>query len=325
MMRFNEPECLVEPEEKMHGRRLYETVFALILTMVIGVIVSVKLASLPPTFNGNVDVSAIQQDPKSYDLKDADGVASVMVSENNDLTNALNVCFSVVFNFRGYDTMGESFILIAALCGSLVILRDPKHKNKKLPKDTAIAEKAACNIDETKKKEKNSDYDELTCEHKNGIQSIVVRYAANLLLPLSCVFGGYVVLHGDSSPGGGFQGGVLIASAVLLVFLAYGGQKIGSEFHQGFLHSSETVAEIMYIVVGLLGIFGGLDFAYNFVISSLHIETAVIMNDAVGYHVMAGIGCLLIMMLGMLTASDRSDPNPDMNEPAGSDDEEDDD
>ena len=49
------------------------------------------------------------------------------------------------------------------------------------------------------------------------------------------------------------------------------------------------------------------------------------MNDAVGYHVMAGIGCLLIMMLGMLTASDRSDPNPDMNEPAGSDDEEDDD
>ena len=118
---------------------------------------------------------------------------------------------------------------------------------------------------------------------------------------------------------------MLIASAVLLVFLAYGGQKIGSEFHQGFLHSSETVAEIMYIVVGLLGIFVGLDFAYNFVISSLHIETAVIMNDAVGYHVMAGIGCLLIMMLGMLTASDRSDPNPDMNEPAGSDDEEDDD
>ena len=118
MMRFNEPECLVEPEEKMHGRRLYETVFALILTMVIGVIVSVKLASLPPTFNGNVEVSAIQQDPKTYDLSGADGIASVIVSENNALTNALNVCFSVVFNFRGYDTMGESFILIAALCGS---------------------------------------------------------------------------------------------------------------------------------------------------------------------------------------------------------------
>lgn len=173
--------------------------------------------------------------------------------------------------------------------------------------------------------DKDKEDNELPKDPENGIQSIVVRYAANLLLPLSCVFGGYVVLHGDSSPGGGFQGGVLLASAVLLVFLAYGGQKIATEFHQGFLHSSETVAEIMYIVVGLMGIFVGLNFAYNFIIESLHIETAVIMNDAVGYHVMAGIGCLLMMMLGMITSSGRSNSKPDMNEPDDVDDDEEDD
>ena len=133
---------------------------------------------------------------------------------------------------------------------------------------------------------------------------VIVRYGANLFLPLACTFGGYVVLHGDSSPGGGFQGGVLIASAVLLVFLGYGSQKLSTTFKESFLHSSETVAEIMYIVIGLIGVIVGLDFAFNFAIDTFNIEAAVLMNHAVGYHVMAGVGCLLIMMLGLLSSTE---------------------
>ena len=133
---------------------------------------------------------------------------------------------------------------------------------------------------------------------------VIVRYGANLFLPLACTFGGYVVLHGDSSPGGGFQGGVLIAAAVLLVFLGYGSQKLSTTFKESFLHSSETVAEIMYVAIGLIGVIVGLDFAANFVIDTFNIETAVLMNHAVGYHVMAGVGCLLIMMLGLLSSTE---------------------
>ena len=133
---------------------------------------------------------------------------------------------------------------------------------------------------------------------------VIVRYGANLFLPLACTFGGYVVLHGDSSPGGGFQGGVLIASAVLLVFLGYGSQKLSTTFKESFLHSSETVAEIMYVAIGLIGIIVGLDFATNFVVDTFNIVAALLMNHAVGYHVMAGVGCLLIMMLGLLSSTE---------------------
>ena len=133
---------------------------------------------------------------------------------------------------------------------------------------------------------------------------VIVRYGANLFLPLACTFGGYVVLHGDSSPGGGFQGGVLVASAVLLIFLGYGSQKLSTTFKESFLHSSETVAEIMYVAIGLIGIIVGLDFAANFVVDTFNIEAAVLMNHAVGYHVMAGVGCLLIMMLGLLSSTE---------------------
>lgn len=129
---------------------------------------------------------------------------------------------------------------------------------------------------------------------------VIVRSAADFFLPLACVYGAYVVLHGHLSPGGGFQGGVLIASAILMVFLGYGSLRVRKTFNDHKLHSSETVAEIIYVVLGLIGIIGGFNFCVNFVFEDLGFDTSVLMNHAVGYHVMGGIICLLSMMLSLL-------------------------
>ncbi|MCC8074787.1 MAG: hypothetical protein LIO95_02390 [Clostridiales bacterium] len=97
---------------------------ALIVLMVCGVYTAILMASSEPTYNGeDVDLVALYEDPSSYDNSDADGAAAIIINENLEKTAAENVVFSVVYNFRGYDTMGESFILIAAIAGSLVILR----------------------------------------------------------------------------------------------------------------------------------------------------------------------------------------------------------
>lgn len=133
---------------------------------------------------------------------------------------------------------------------------------------------------------------------------VIVKSSSDVFFPLACVFGAYVVFHGSSSPGGGFQGGVLIASAILLVFLGYGSAKVKQTFSEHKLHSSETVAELIYVVLALLGILGGLNFCINFVFGDKIFDTSMLMNDAVGYHVMGGIICLLIMMLGLLSPDD---------------------
>lgn len=139
MMRngYTEPTILVENEVSLTSRRSLVALCALLVILVMGAMCAVGLNEMAPTFNGDVDVYALQQDPEAYDLTQADGVAHVIVSKNLAETSAKNVCFSVVFNFRGYDTMGESFILIAALAGSLCILRTPKHKKKKKAKKEA--------------------------------------------------------------------------------------------------------------------------------------------------------------------------------------------
>jgi len=137
---------------------------------------------------------------------------------------------------------------------------------------------------------------------------VIVRSAADFFLPLACVYGAYVVLHGHLSPGGGFQGGVLIASAILLVFLGYGSLKVKKTFSNHKLHSSETVAEIIYVVLALIGALTGLNFCVNFVFDGLGFDTSVLMNHAVGYHVMGGIICLLAMMLSLLDKDEDNTP-----------------
>lgn len=137
---------------------------------------------------------------------------------------------------------------------------------------------------------------------------VIVRSAASLFLPLACVFGCYVVLHGHLSPGGGFQGGVLIACAILLVFLGYGSGRVKQTFSERKLHSSETIAEILYVVIALMGVLTGTGFCANFVFGGGQADTSILMNHAVGYHVMGGIICLLILMLSQLDGDDRTDP-----------------
>lgn len=136
------------------------------------------------------------------------------------------------------------------------------------------------------------------------IKPVIIRSACDFLLPLACVYGAYVVLHGHLSPGGGFQGGVLIAGAILMVFLGYGSLRVRKTFNDHKLHSSETVAEIIYVALGLLGIIGGFNFCINFVFDGMNFDTSVLMNHAVGYHVMGGIICLLSMMLSLLEDKD---------------------
>lgn len=135
-----EPGYLTDrPETPSSGRHIAAAV-ALVVIFMVCILCAFRMGALEPTFNGEVNVAKLEQDPAAYSLDKADGAAYVIVAKNLDKTAAKNVCFSVVFNFRGFDTMGESFILIAALSGSLCILRYPKRIKAKKEAETAEEE-----------------------------------------------------------------------------------------------------------------------------------------------------------------------------------------
>ncbi len=87
---------------------------------------SIGMGLLPPTYDGSkatVSVAELQENKgEGYDDSTADGAAAAIVQQNLAKTRAVNDVTSIVFDFRGYDTMGEAFILITAVAGSAVIL-----------------------------------------------------------------------------------------------------------------------------------------------------------------------------------------------------------
>lgn len=86
--------------------------------------VSYMYNNIPITYDGSdTDVTALYENPQDYDTSDPDGVADLIVKTGLDRTMAVNNVAAVVFDYRGFDTIGESFILLAAISGSFIILR----------------------------------------------------------------------------------------------------------------------------------------------------------------------------------------------------------
>ena len=110
------------------------TWFAIITILAAGIFSAVTMAGFPRTYEGQnapVSVYELQQDPSSYDDSSVDGAAGAIVQQNLEKTYAVNDVTSIVFDFRGYDTMGEAFILITAVAGTIVILASGKKKEEK--------------------------------------------------------------------------------------------------------------------------------------------------------------------------------------------------
>jgi multicomponent Na+:H+ antiporter subunit B len=156
-------------------------------------------------------------------------IVTKLVEPQRHMANAVT---AVVFDYRGFDTMGEELILFSAASAAALVLRE-------------VGEKQTGDI-----------VDAVRSDALSGLG--VLAAVATMLLAL------YVVSHGFVSPGGGFQGGVVAAAAFLLVFLA-------AEYHAYARLAPTKIAEPVesfgvaaYIALGLVALGLGLAFLENF-------------------------------------------------------------
>ena len=96
--------------------------------------------------------------------------------------------------------------------------------------------------------------------------SKIVRTVANQLMVFVLVFGLYVIMHGHVTPGGGFQGGAIIASGVVMLIVAFGSGQIKKFLRERRLSLVESSGALLFILVAFAGI--GTVFFYNFLVGS---------------------------------------------------------
>jgi len=118
--------------------------------------------------------------------------------------------------------------------------------------------------------------------------SRIVRTVARVLIPFIFLFGVYIIIYGHISPGGGFQGGVILAMGVILIFVVYGGEKM--QKYVPHLSIIEILGVAFFVFIGILGIVSGRQFFSN-------LGTIWILNIIIASKVFAGLVILYLLLL----------------------------
>ncbi|MBI3029680.1 MAG: cation:proton antiporter [Candidatus Rokubacteria bacterium] len=84
--------------------------------------------------------------------------------------------------------------------------------------------------------------------------SVIVTTLVRMLVPPIQLFALYVVAHGHGSPGGGFQGGVILAAAYILIGLALGREELERRLREGRLLILSAVGVLIFALTGVLGL-----------------------------------------------------------------------
>lgn len=142
----------------------------------------------------------------------------------------------------------------------------------------------------------------------------IVRTTADLFYPFCLVFGLYVVLHGHLTPGGGFQGGAVMATGAALLLVSRGYTDIIQRLRKNTMTLCEAVGLLMFIVAGLSGLWAGGTFLHNYLAGAGGLfgapvayganpgalntaGTIPLLNIAVGIEVLGGLTLILLYML----------------------------
>lgn len=146
----------------------------------------------------------------------------------------------------------------------------------------------------------------------DGRMSIIVRTIATMLLPFILVFSFYVIMHGHLTPGGGFQGGAIAASAIVMMIAAYGHERMKKKVSEEGLSMAESIGAAIFALVAFAGVFMATSFMYNFLVgtsvfgkippfggnSGILNSGGVlpILNIAVGMKVIGGLVAVVMIM-----------------------------
>ena len=145
---------------------------------------------------------------------------------------------------------------------------------------------------------------------KPVVKSVILPSGSDMLLPLMLVYMFYVILHGHLSPGGGFQGGVLMVATVLMIYFGHGYQTTVRTLQPSFMGRLEGAAVTIYIAIAVAGVVAGAQFCQNLAFRNGNIGDLISsgtiswMDEAVGLNVLTGVTVLAIAMIG-LTANEK--------------------
>ena len=176
-------------------------------------------------------------------------------------TGATNFVTGMILDYRAFDTLGESFVLFSSVTCVMILL------------------------------EKFQDPDEPKIEKIKLFHDPILRYGASIMVPIIFVFGGYVILNGSISPGGGFSGGAIMGAGLILYLNAFGIEKMTKFFTEN-THKYICFAALSFYCLAK---------SYSFFTGANHLES-IISTGTPGMIISAGLILPLNICVGLVVA-----------------------
>jgi multicomponent Na+:H+ antiporter subunit B len=183
------------------------------------------------------------------------------------LRRAPNVVTSINFDQRGLDTFGEETILLASVLGAVTLLRPSKDEVEHPPPS-------------------------------GGRMLHGTRLAGYVFLPVSLILGADVVVHGHLTPGGGFQGGVVLATGLHLLYIAGSYPALRALRPLRWYEYGEAIGMGAVVALGVAGLIAGAGFLANVLPTGVFGQlvsagTVPLFSIAIGVEVASGVVVLL--------------------------------
>lgn len=183
-------------------------------------------------------------------------VSSHFISNTGVDTEVPNMVTAVLADYRGFDTMFETVVVFIAGMAVIAILKGSVKGN-------------------SKRKDHEVDTE----------PDLVVTNTVRLIIPVIQIFAFYVLAHGHVSPGGGFQGGVLMGASFILIALSWDLEKALLRFPVGRCLFVAALGIILYAGIGLLSMFLGGEF-----LDYAELEKVFpVSREMARYHAMLGV------------------------------------
>ena len=178
-------------------------------------------------------------------------------------TGAQNIVAGLILDYRAFDTFGESAVLFTAAVSVLMILGTSRSSKQK----------------------------KLSRHHIFRNDDVILRGVASLSIPVILMMGCVVVINGHLSPGGGFSGGAILSTALILAANAYGFDKVHKFFNERTFIVSSSTALMIYAISKGYSFFTGAN--------QLH---SIIPKGTVGNILSAGLILPLNICVGLIVA-----------------------
>lgn len=164
-------------------------------------------------------------------------------------TQVPNLVTAVLADYRGFDTMFETAVIFCAGLACFLLLRDFREKKQRfyrhVPTGVIIHVKDSKKVLPVGKEFEHMDQDWVPSD-------LIIKTVCRILIPFIQIYAMYVVAHGDFSPGGGFQGGVIFGSSLILLAISYDLKILVKRIKEKVLGIFAAVGVLIYVGIAAI-------------------------------------------------------------------------